>query len=316
MSLPISAALLHAADRRDALRRMELVMGTPPSHRRRGALHVRMLEEQTTADYVRIKLAYATEDGDRVPAYLLIPRRRTGRRPGVVCLHQTTKIGKAEPAGLGGLRNLHYAHELATRGYVTLSPDYPNFGDYQVDPYALGYASATMKGIVNHQRAIDLLAARPEVDPHRIAAIGHSLGGHNSLFLAAFDTRIRAVVTSCGFTSFHKYMGGDLTGWSHRGYMPRIESVYGKLPDRMPFDFPDVFAAIAPRPVFVNAPAHDSNFDASGVDDVVNAVLPLYAKNRDRLVVVHPAAAHDFPPETRQQAYAFLDRFLNRGDRA
>ena len=46
----------------------------------------------------------------------------------------------------------------------------------------------------------------------RIGVIGHSLGGHNSLFVAAFDPRLRAVVSSCGFNAFPKYKNGDLTG--------------------------------------------------------------------------------------------------------
>ena len=86
----------------------------------------------------------------------------------MLCLHQTTKIGKGEPAGVGGNSNLHYAAELAARGYVTLAPDYPNFGDYSFDPYAHGYESATMKGIWNHMRAVDLLQSLSEVDPQRI----------------------------------------------------------------------------------------------------------------------------------------------------
>ncbi len=192
-------------------------------------------------------------------------------------------------------------------------PDYPNFGDYKFDPYSHGYASATMKAIVNHRRAIDLLQAMPEVDPERIAVIGHSLGGHNSLFLAAFDPRIKAVVTSCGFTSFFKYMGGDLTGWSHKGYMPRIAQVYGRNPARMPFDFTELLAYLAPRPVFINAPLGDDNFDVSGVSDCVNAALPIYRrlyKAEQNLQVVHPEGGHDFPPQVRQAAYRFLDQAL------
>ena len=77
--------------------------------------------------------------------------------PAMLCLHQTVKIGKGEPAGVGGAREPAYALELAERGYVTLAPDYPNFGDYKIDLYAKGYASATMKGIWNHMRAVDLL---------------------------------------------------------------------------------------------------------------------------------------------------------------
>jgi cephalosporin-C deacetylase-like acetyl esterase len=48
-----------------------------------------------------------------------------------------------------------------------------------------------MKGIVNHRRAVDVLQSLPYVDRQRIGAIGHSLGGHNTLFVAAFDERIR-----------------------------------------------------------------------------------------------------------------------------
>ena len=83
-----------------------------------------------------------------------------------------------------------------------------------------------MKGIWNHMRAVDLLQSLPEVDGTRIGCIGHSLGGHNSLFVAAFDPRLKVIVTSCGFNSFAKYRKGDLTGWSHKGYMPRIASEF------------------------------------------------------------------------------------------
>lgn len=236
---------------------------------------------------------------DEVPAWLLLPPNRERRKlPAVLCLHQTTRIGKDEPAGLGGKPNLHYARELALRGYVTLAPDYPNFGEYRYDPYAHGYASATMKGIVNHMRATSLLASLPFVNRKRIAACGHSLGGHNSLFVAAFDKRISAVITSCGFTSFAKYYGGNLTGWSHKGYMPKIAA---RKPSEMPFDFKDVLAAISPRPVFVNAPLRDANFEPSGVDDAVRD------SKHPRIHVEHPDCEHDFPPEIRQRAYAWLD---------
>jgi dienelactone hydrolase len=253
---------------------------------------------------------------DRVPAFLLVPKeiKRGSRAPAVLCLHQTTRIGKGEPAGVGGKPDLQYGAELARRGFVTLVPDYPNFGDYTFDPYAQGYVSATMKAILNHKRAIDLLQSLPEVDPDRIGVIGHSLGGHNSLFLAAFEPRVKAVVTSCGFNSFSKYKGGDLTGWSHKGYMPRIAEVYSKDPARMPFDFTEVLAALAPRPVFINAPLGDSNFEVSGVKDCVTAAHQVYDQvfhARDRLEAVYPQAGHEFPLPIRLQAYTFLERWLS-----
>jgi dienelactone hydrolase len=293
---------------------MQEVMGPLPKSPH-GPPVVTIVEEVKLPQMVRRKITFDSGDGDSVPAYLFLPAGERRRRPAVLCLHQTVAIGKQEPAGLGGKTNLHYAAELAERGFITLAPDYPGFGDYHADSYSMGYLSATMKGIRNHRRAVDVLASMPEVDPRRIGVIGHSLGGHNSLFLAVFEPRVAAVVTSCGFTSFHKYKGGDLTGWSHKGYMPRIASVYQKSPDRMPFDFTDVLAAIAPRPIFINAPLHDDNFDAAGVDDCVKSAQSVYSGVFHKpagLRVVHPDCAHDFPPEVRKQAYDFLDAALGR----
>ena len=98
---------------------------------------------------------------------------------------------------------------------MTLSPDYPLLAS-RVDmtpPEQLGWGSGTIKAVWDHMRAIDLLLALaelpspegvslPRVDAGRIGAIGCSLGGHNSLFLAAFDERVTLAVTSCGFDSF------------------------------------------------------------------------------------------------------------------
>ncbi|MBI2681272.1 MAG: alpha/beta fold hydrolase [Candidatus Solibacter usitatus] len=294
---------------------MQLVMGPLP-RRRPEPLRVVVLEEEPFPKFTRRKITYVSEAGDRVPAYLFLPAGTKRRRPAMLCLHQTTRIGKGEPAGVGGKTDLQYARELAERGYVTLAPDYPNFGDYKVDAYAMGYASTTMKGIWNHMRAVDLLASLPEVDAKRIGVIGHSLGGHNSLFLAAFDTRIRAIVTSCGFNAFAKYMKGDLTGWSHKGYMPRIASDYGKDPARMPFDFPGILTALAPRPVFINAPLNDANFEVSGVRDCVAAAMPVYQRifhAGGRLVATYPDTGHEFPQAVRQAAYEFLDGWLKNG---
>jgi dienelactone hydrolase len=298
---------------------MQLVMGPLP------AAEVVPLDLQIEAteelpSVRRQRITFRSEGEDRVPAYLLIPKGLAygAKVPAVLCLHETTPLGKSEPAGWGEKTNLHYALELAERGYVTLAPDYPNFGDYKFDAYAHGFSSASMKGIVNHRRAVDLLRSLPQVDPERIAVIGHSLGGHNALFIAAFDPRIKAVVTSCGFTSFAKYKEGDLTGWSHKGYMPRIAEVYGKDPKRMPFDFTEVLAALAPRPVFINAPLGDDNFAVSGVRDCVASARVVYQTiyhAGGNLHVVYPAGGHDFPPQARQAAYEFLAQSLGYTER-
>ena len=296
------------------LANMQLVMGPLPDESKRVPLDVQVLEEVKMDKVTRQKITFTTEKDDRMPAYLLIPKDLEGKAPAMLCLHQTTNIGKGEPAGLSGNDNLRYALELAELGYVTFAPDYPNFGDYQFNPYEHGYISATMKGIWNHIRAVDLLQSLPEVDGEKIGCIGHSLGGHNSIFVAVFEPRIKVIVSSCGFNSFFKYYGGDLTGWSHNGYMPRIADVYEKDPEKMPFDFTELVAALAGRPFFINAPLKDSNFEVSGVKDCLKAAMPVYELlgAKDHLVAVYPDVGHDFPPDVREAAYAFVDKWLKK----
>lgn len=302
------------AVRRDhILGHLQAVMGPLPGPERRVPLDLRVVETVDEGSYVRKKVTFASEPGDRVPAWLLIPKNTHGRGPAMLCLHQTVAIGKDESVGLGGKPNLRYARELALRGFVTIAPDYPNFGEYRVDPYALGYASASMKGIWNHLRAVDVLTTLPEVDPRRLGVIGHSLGGHNAIFVALFDPRLKAVVSSCGFNAFTHYNKGDITGWSHKGYMPRLKDVYRLDLKQVPFDFPELVGALAPRAFFANSPLHDANFEVEGVRQCVSAAGELYRllDVPDRLVAVHPDAAHDFPPDVRESAYRFLDRHLS-----
>ncbi|MFW5867069.1 MAG: alpha/beta hydrolase [Armatimonadota bacterium] len=295
------------------LENMQRVMGPHPERDPDLPLEVEVTAEERGDGWLRRTITFMAERGDRVPAHLLIPDEPTGA--GALCLHQTTEIGKDEPAGLGGKPNLQYARELAERGFVALAPDYPGYGDYHVDPYRMGYASATMKGIVNHERCVDLLASLDEVDAGRIGCVGHSLGGHNALFVAAFDDRIRAIVSSCGFGSFHRYDGGYLKGWSHDGYMPRIATEYHRDPEQMPFDFTEALGAMAPRHVFINAPVADS-FTLEAVTDCLEAARPVYALHdaTDRLVAAHPDCGHDFPGNIREEAYVFLADAFGSGE--
>lgn len=316
--LPIKTPADWEIRRKHIIENMQLVMGPMPDETKRVPLDVQIESEEDFPKYVRRKISLRVEDWDRLPAYLLIPKGLTGKTAAVLCLHPTSSLGKGMVVGLGDKENRNYAQELAERGYVTLAPDYTGFGDYVESRkllYEKGYVSATMKGIWNHMRCIDYLQSLPEVDPDRIGCVGHSLGGHNTLFLGVFDPRVKALVTSCGFTSFPKYMKGDLTGWTHDGYMPLIASKYGKDPAKMPFDFTEILGALAPRPVFINAPLRDDNFDWTGVDDCVRSARPVYellGTAPDRIVVEHPDAPHDFPDEEREKAYAFLDRCLEQ----
>lgn len=289
---------------------MQLVMGALPSPERRVPLDVQVLQTDELPTLRRQKITYAAAKDYRVPAYLLVPRGPKSRAPAMLCLHGTSGP-RGRTAGLGA-DYPRYTLELAERGYVTVAPDYTLLGENQTDPAAAGFASGTMMGIWSHMRAVDLLESLVEVDPQRIGCIGVSLGGHNALFVGVFDPRLKVIVSSSGFDSFADYMNGNLSGWCQTRYMPRIETVYGKDPKRLPFDFPEVLACLAPRHIYVHAPLGDSNFRVESTKRCVAAATQVYGLlgASDRIVAVYPPGGHGFPKEARQEAYELVDRVL------
>lgn len=299
--------------RRDIVTGFEAAFGPLPERSKLGPVKFQVVPGTRTEleKYTREKLEIEVEEGDKLRAWLLVPKGLQSRVPGIIAIHQTNgKLGKDEVAGLGGLKNLHYGAELVDRGYVVIAPDYPTLGEYAYDFEKDRYLSGSMKGIWNHMRCVDLLCEHAHVDPKRIAAIGHSLGGHNSIFLGVFDPRVQAVVTSCGWTPMHDYYGGKLAGWAGERYAPRIRTVYNLDASQVPFDYYELIAALAPRAFFTCSPVSDSNFDVAGVKKampVVGEVYELFGV-ADRLQARYPECGHDFPPEVRAEAYHFLEK--------
>lgn len=315
--------------KQDVLRSMEKAMGPLPSWENLPPMNLRVLESQREATYTRQSILFTVAEGEELPAYLYLPHQEgvPKKLPAMLVLHGTGDLGKQLVDGKSHLPNRALAKELAERGYVVIAPDYPSMGDlkdYDFDKDR--YASGTMKAIFNHMRSIDLLAERPEVDAERIGVIGHSLGGHNAIFVGAFDPRLKVVVSSCGWTPFRHYdigeeaskrYGGRLGPWAQDRYMPLIRDKFLLDENRIPFDFPAVIASIAPRAFFTNSPKNDSNFDVQGVHKGMTTITAAYHKEGalDRLEAHYPDAGHDFPLETRLAAYDFVDKILQHQPR-
>lgn len=318
---PVRTAEDWAARRAGVLEGMQAAMGKLPERADLPPLDVKVLREVKGEGFARQAITYVVERTDRVPAHLYVPTSPAPaqRRPAMLALHQTSNNGKGDLAGEGQNPNMGYAPELARRGYVVLCPDYPSFGDHVPYDFAADrYESGTMKGIANHMRGLDLLAARDDVDPQRIGAIGHSLGGHNAIFLAAVDERVKGTVSSCGWTPFHDYFGGKLAGWTSDRYMPRIRDVYKLDPNQVPFDFAELIAAIAPRAFLSVSPLRDDNFDVSGVKKGIAAAAPVFELlgAKDAIQARYPDIGHDFPPAEREAAFAFIDKVLGQREGA
>lgn len=321
---PVTNSADWSIKRNQILEGMEAAMGELPN---RSALPPVSIQWRDTVDrntYIRYTINFTVAEKEIQPAYLYIPkvRKKNMKIPAMVVLHGTGEGGKDLVDGQSPRANRAHARELAERGYVVIAPDYPSMGELKDYDFATDrYQSGTMKALVSHMRCVDLLETLPMVDDDRIGVIGHSLGGHNAMFLAAFDQRLKVVVASCGWTLMDYYnvgeeaskrYGGRLGPWAQDRYMPLLRTKYNLDGDRMPFDFDEVIAAIAPRHFFSNSPVNDGNFDVTGVKKGIANAQKVYRFHRaeNHLQVRYPDAGHDFPTETRLVAYQLIDKVL------
>lgn len=320
----VTSAASWEVKRVQILQGMEKAMGALPDRDTLPPMRIQVKDSVTRDGYARYRIHFTVAKGEILPAYLYLPvqKKRKEKLPALVVLHGTGDGGKDLVDGKSPRANRALAKELAARGYVVIAPDYPSMGELKDYDFSKDrYESATMKAIFNHMRCVDLLQNLSIVDPERIGVIGHSLGGHNAMFLAAFDPRVKVTVASCGWTLMDYYnigeeasrqYGGRLGPWAQDRYMPLLRTKYNLDAHQFPFDFDEVIAAIAPRHFFSNSPMNDSNFDPEGVKLGIASASEVYQLfgEENNLQVRYPDAGHDFPTDIRLAAYRFIDRVL------
>ena len=132
--------------------------------------------------------------------------------------------------------------------------------------YSRGFSPLAVE-LLNARRAVDYLAARPDIDRHRIGATGRSGGGMATLFLAAIDSRIKASAPVSGALS--------TTGWmKHRLTMAHCDcqypvNNYGLL-------YSEIGALVAPRAqLLANADA-DRGFPMDAFTEMVTKMREIY----------------------------------------
>jgi dienelactone hydrolase len=222
-------------------------LGPMPERPKSTAIEVLKTEE--LAKVTRKLIRYENEPGQFLEAYLLEPvaTGAPARRPGLVALHATTDKTNEPIAGIGGRDDEQLGLKLAEQGFVVICPrnflwqDAASLDEAvkklrQRHPKTLGMH----KMLFDAQRAVDILAAIPEVDRKRLGAVGHSLGAKEVLYLTAFDERICAAVFSEGGVAF------DSTNWDASWYLgPEIRK------EDFPRNHHELIALIAPRPFLV-----------------------------------------------------------------
>lgn len=298
--------------RRAALRKLWLdTLGPMPA--RPSSTSFRVLRTDDLPDVTRTLIEYECEPEQFVQAYLLKPKnaKPDRSRAGIVALHPTTTETIEPIAGVVGEPRQHLALSLAKRGFVVICPrcflwqDVTNYQQAverfrQRHPQTLGMH----KMLYDAQRALDLLAALPEVDAERIGAVGHSLGAKETLYLAAFDDRVKAAVASEGG------VGLKSTNWDAPWYLgPAVQS------PEFVRNHHELVALIAPRPFLVVAgEAGNGAADGDRSWPYLQAARPIYALHTatPSLGLLNHRGGHPLPLELFPRVAEWLEAGLSQ----
>lgn len=265
------------------------------------------LSEDRVDGVVRQLVRYEVEPGAATEAYLLKPAAASGPRPGVAVFHSTIGYSIRQPAGLEGPPEKWFGLELARRGCVAFCPRNFLWAENQKmaipqevsrlrarHPQSKGMAKMLYDTLV----AVDILAGVPGVDPKRLGAIGHSLGAKEVLYLAAFDERIRATVSSEGG------IGVRFSNWHDAWYLGEE----ARQPD-FSREHHELLALVAPRAFLLLG---GDSADGARSWPFIEAALPVYRLygGPARVGLLNHKKGHAVPPETLPQIYEWLTRYL------
>lgn len=283
---------------RDELGALDLERTRPP--------RVEVLEQDRIGDVIRQRVRYLVEPDIHTEAYVLAPASPRGRRPGAVVFHSTTPESIRQPAGLADVREKHFGLSLARRGFVTICPRnflWPETTRMAADEETRRFrgrhtrAKGMAKMLFDGQVALDILAARPDVNPDRIGCIGHSLGAKEALYLAAFDPRVTAVVSSEGG------VGTAMSNWEAEWYLGARVREAG-----FPREHHELLALAAPRPFLLVG--GDSADGAASWPYVAAAqrVYRLYGEP-PRLGLLNHGRGHAVPPDVVPRLIEWLHEY-------
>jgi dienelactone hydrolase len=302
-----------------------------PFPREKVPLDPKVHGEVDCGDYVRRKVSFAVQPGDRMPAYLLVPKKRKGRVPAVICFYGTTGgAGKDTTVGLSGgkpgtapEKNRAFALDVVRAGFVALAPDYLRDGE-RIHPGDAPYDTTRFyrkfpdwsvhgKDVWDTMRAVDYLQSLDFVDPERIGMVGHSYGGHSTLFAAALEPRIKVAVANGPVSSFrgHGLHWAVPRGGRNSQSLPAMRP-YVLNPDLpLPVTFYEFTSLVAPRALLVGQAVGERRPREEENHAAVRAVYRALGKS-ERVRYHWYAGDHDFPPEARRAAVEWFRRWFGK----
>ena len=154
--------------------------------------------------------------------------------------------------------------------------------------------------------AVEALQTTEHIDPRRIWMLGYGPGAMVALHAAALDQRIAGVVSVAGFTPMRtdrpEKSSGGIARWS--GWLPlqpRLGAFIGHE-NRIPYDYDEVLALVAPRPALIFAPQIDYHSDLDDLRRCVAEGAKVYGQfgAAESLGYTELQDYHRFSPEVQK----------------
>jgi hypothetical protein len=230
-------------------------------------------------EFVVEKLQFQSRPGLYVTGNLYLPKKIEKPLPMIlyVCGHSRV-LGKDGRTPLGAKAGYqHHGAWYARNGYACLTIDTLQLGEIEgihhgTYRYGMwwwlnrGYTPAGVEAW-NCVRALDYLETRPEIDKTRFGVTGRSGGGAYSWWIAAIDDRIKVAVPTAGITDLQNHVV-DGTVEGHCDCMFMVNTYR--------WDYPQVAALVAPRPLLISNTDSDGIFPLDGVVRTFDKVRRIY----------------------------------------
>ncbi len=262
------------------------------------------------------KLHYQSLPGLHITANLYLPKPRSNAVPAIlyVCGHARVASNGVSFGNKTGYQ--HHGAWFARNGYVCLVLDTIQLGEIEGVHHGTyregmwwwnsrGYTPAGVEAW-NGLRALDYLETRPEVDRTRFGVTGRSGGGAYSWWIAALDDRIRVAAPVAGITDLQNHvLDGVVEG--HCDCMFLVNTYR--------WDYAQVAALVAPRPLLLANSDKDTIFPLDGVIRVHSAVRRIYdlLGATDRLGLLITEGPHKDTQDLQLPVLRWFNRHL-RGD--
>ncbi|MGH7950942.1 MAG: alpha/beta hydrolase family protein [Limisphaerales bacterium] len=246
-------------------------------------------------------------------ANLYLPKNLTQPAPTIlyVCGHWSFKTN-----GISYGNKAVYQNDgewFARNGYVCLVLDTVLAGEIQgihtgTRDHGLwwwnsrGYTPAGIEAFLGI-RALDYLCTRAEVDTNRFGITGHSGGGAYSWTITALDDRIKVAAPLAGMADARSHMlDGVIDDHCDCNFFINIYH----------WDFPQVAALAAPRPLLIGGTDRDPLFHLDStmrIYEKVRRIYNLYDEPTNLALAIAPGI-HMEAPELRLAVLRWFNRFL------